>query len=76
VRVSVEAPGGDRVAWAFDTPLTDGQVVNEIGRGGKRASKLVLSVVPTSKDTPKELPACPSLRGQPCRMYAPAVNGG
>jgi predicted acyl esterase len=76
VRVSLEAPGGDRVAWAFDTPATDGQVLNEIARGGKRASKLVLSVVPTSEDTPAELPPCPSLRGQPCRTYAPAVNGG
>jgi predicted acyl esterase len=76
VRVSLEAPGGDRVAWAFDTPPTDGQVVNEIARAGKRASKLVLSVVPTSKDTPAELPPCPSLRGQPCRTWAPAVNGG
>jgi hypothetical protein len=51
-------------------------VVNDVARGGKRASKLVLSVVPTEKDTPKELPPCPSLRGQPCRTYAPAVNGG
>jgi predicted acyl esterase len=76
VRVSVEAPGGDRVAWAFDTPPTDGQVVNEISRGGKRASKLVLSVVPTAKDTPEDLPPCPSLRGQPCRTYFTAVNGG
>src|SRR5262249_4921883 len=74
VRVSLEAPGGDRVAWAFDTPLTDGQVVNEISRGGKTASKLVLSVVPTTKNTPQDLPACPSLRGQPCRMYVPAMN--
>jgi putative CocE/NonD family hydrolase len=76
IRVSVEAPGGDRVAWAFETPATDGQVVNEISRGGKRASKLVLSVVPTSDETPADWPPCPSLRGQPCRTYAPAVNGG
>jgi len=76
LRVSVEAPGGDLVAWAFDTPPTDGQVLNEIARGGRRASKLVLSVVPTSKDTPEELPPCPSLRGQPCRTYTAAVNGG
>jgi putative CocE/NonD family hydrolase len=76
LRVSVEAPGGDRVAWAFDTPPTDGQVVNDVARGGKRASKLVLSVVPTTEDTPAELPPCPSLRGQPCRIYVPAANGG
>ncbi len=76
VRVSVEAPGGDRVAWAFATPPTDGQVTNDISRGGKRSSKLVLSVVPTVDETPEALPPCPSLRGQPCRMYAPAMNGG
>jgi putative CocE/NonD family hydrolase len=76
IRVSVEAPGGDRVAWAFETPPTDGQVLNEIARGGKRSSKLVLSVVPTAKDTPSDHPPCPSLRGQPCRTWAPAVNGG
>jgi putative CocE/NonD family hydrolase len=76
LRLSIEAPGGDRVAWAFDTPATDGQVVNEIARGGKRASRVVLSVVPTGKDIPTELPPCPSLRGQPCRMWVPAVNGG
>jgi predicted acyl esterase len=76
LRVSIEAPGGDRVAWFFDTPATDGLVVNEIARGGKRASKVVLSVVPTGKDIPKDLPPCPSLRGQPCRMWVPAVNGG
>ncbi|MCW5889313.1 MAG: CocE/NonD family hydrolase [bacterium] len=76
LRISVEAPGGDRVAWAFDTPPTDGLVVNDVARGGKRSSKIVLSVVPTAKDIPATLPPCPSLRGQPCRPYAPAVNGG
>jgi uncharacterized protein len=76
LRLIISAPGGDRVAWAFDTPATNGQVVNELARGGRKASKLVLSVVPTTKDTPKELPPCPSLRGQPCRTYVPAVNGG
>ena len=76
VRLTIEAPGGDRTAWAFETPPTQGQVLNEIARGGRRASRLVLSVVPNTKDTPKDAPPCPSLRGQPCRSYAPAVNGG
>jgi hypothetical protein len=76
VRVSLEAPGGDRVAWAFETPAANGEVVNDVARGGKRASKLVLSVVPTTEDTPADLPPCPSLRGQPCRTYVPAANGG
>jgi hypothetical protein len=76
LRLSIEAPGGDRVAWAFDTPATDGQVINGIARGRTRASRVVLSVVPNTNDTPADRPPCPSLRGQPCRMYAPAVNGG
>lgn len=76
LRISVEAPGGDRVAWFFETPATGGTVVNDIGRGGKRSSKIMLSVVPTSEDTPADLPPCPSLRGQPCRLYTPATNGG
>jgi len=64
------------VAWAFDTPATHGQVVNEIERGGRGASRVVLSVIPNTADTPADLVPCPSLRGQPCRTYAPTLNGG
>jgi len=76
LRISVEAPGGDRVAWFFETPPTNGQVVNDVGRAGKRSSKIVLSIVPTAEDTPEDVPPCPSLRGQPCRTFVPAANGG
>ena len=75
IRISIAAPGGDRTRWAFDTPPTDGQVVNEIARGPARPSRLVLSVVP-GVAVPPELPPCPGLRAQPCRSYVPAVNGG
>jgi hypothetical protein len=75
IRISIEAPGGDRTRWAFGTPPTGGLVVNEILRGRVRASRLVLSVVPNG-DAPPELPPCPGLRGQPCRTYEPASNGG
>ena len=75
IRVSLEAPGGDRTRWAFDTPATGGLVDDEIASTKKYASRLVLSVVPNGA-APADLPPCPGLRGQPCRTYVPASNGG
>jgi len=75
VRISVEAPGGDRTRWAFNTPATGGLVANDIARTAKQASRVVLSVLP-GIEVPPGLPPCPGLRGQPCRTYEPATNGG
>ncbi|HLK11153.1 MAG TPA: CocE/NonD family hydrolase [Candidatus Binatia bacterium] len=75
IRISIEAPGGDRTRWAFATPATDGLVVNEIARTKRQPSRLVLAVV-RGVPTPPGLPPCPGLRGQPCRAYVPAANGG
>ena len=75
IRLSVEAPGGDRTRWRFSTPSTGGAIVNEIARSAARPSRLVLAVVP-AVEAPAALPPCPGLRGQPCRTYAPAANGG
>jgi hypothetical protein len=75
IRISVEAPGGDRTRWSFETPATGGTVTNEIARTPKQASRVVLSVIP-GVDAPPGLPPCPGLRGQPCRTYEPATNGG
>ena len=75
VRVTIEAPGGDRPRWDFDT-IERGRTQNTIALGGARASSLVLPVVrgATAKGTP--LPAPTALRGQPSRAYSPASNGG
>ena len=75
VRVTIEAPGGDRPRWDFDT-IERGRTRNTIALGGARASSLVLPVVrgATAKGTP--LPAPTALRGQPSRAYSPASNGG
>jgi len=75
VRISVEAPGGDRTRWAFETPLTGGAVTNDVARTAKQASRVVLSVV-RGVEAPAGLPPCPGLRGQPCRTYVAASNGG
>ncbi|MGD0313747.1 MAG: CocE/NonD family hydrolase [Acidimicrobiales bacterium] len=75
IRVTITAPGGDRPAWQFDTYATAGTVTDTIGLGRPHPSALVLSVVP-GVTPPDAQPACPSLRGQPCRAYVPAGNGG
>lgn len=75
IRVTIDAPGGDRPAWAFATYQTNGDVTNTVELGGPNPSALQLSVLPdvTAPDTQ---PACPSLRGQPCRTFVAAGNGG
>jgi predicted acyl esterase len=75
IRVSITAPGGDRPVWQFATYPTGGTVTDTVGLGSGRPSALVLSVV-RGVTPPDPQPACPSLRGQPCRSYVPAANGG
>lgn len=75
VRITVEAPGGDRTRWRFDTAPTGGTVVNEISRTRAKPSRLLLPAI-RNVDPPAGLPPCPGLRGQPCRTYVPAGNGG
>lgn len=75
IRLGIAAPGGDRTRWRFDTYQTGGTVQNEISRTHAKASRVVLPVIP-GIEPPPELPPCPGLRGQPCRTYQPAGNGG
>jgi predicted acyl esterase len=75
IRVTISAPGGDRPAWAFDSPATNGEVVDTVQIGGAQPSELVLSVIP-GVVPPDPQPACPSLRGEPCRTYVASGNGG
>jgi uncharacterized protein len=75
IRISIEAPGGDRTRWSFDTFETDGMVANDVARSRGFASRLVLPVIPRV-EPPAGLPPCPGLRGQPCRSYVAAANGG
>lgn len=75
IRIGIAAPGGDRTRWRFATPETDGMVLNEIARGRLHPSRIVLPVIP-GVEPPPDVPPCPGLRGQPCRTYVPAANGG
>jgi hypothetical protein len=71
LRVVISAPGGDRPIWEFDTLDTDQQAT--VGLGGATPSSLVVDVVQGVAATPT-LPACNSLRGEPCRAYQAEGN--
>jgi predicted acyl esterase len=75
IRISVEAPGGDRPEWKFDAlPLPDDNpVTNTIAHSAAYPSRVVLPVVPDD-NVATPLPPCPSLRGQPCRTYVEVGN--
>jgi uncharacterized protein len=76
LRISVEAPGGNRPAWTLDALDANGVVTNEVGHSLVYASKVVLPVIP-GIEPPTALPPCASLRGQPCRAYlAPSAPTG
>jgi uncharacterized protein len=66
IRLTIDAPGGNRPVWEFDT-IAGGEQVT-IATDTAFPSALVLPVVP-GVDVPAEHPACDSLRGQPCRAY-------
>ena len=66
IRITVEAPGGNRPFWTFASIPANGIVTNEVAHSVDHASKVVLPVIPGIV-APTPLPPCPSLRGQPCR---------
>ena len=72
LRVVISAPGGDRPSWQFDT-VDDGTQTASIGSGRVAASGLEVNVVHGVKAT-SALPACGSLRGEPCRTYQAQGN--
>jgi uncharacterized protein len=74
LRLTIDAPGGNRPVWQFRT-IDNGETVT-IAHDADHPSKLVLPVV-AGIDVPKAAPpACGSLRGEPCRPWVKASNGG
>lgn len=74
IRVTIQAPGGDRPRWLFDTN-EDGSTKNTIVSSPGLPSRLMLPVLP-GRAAGGPLPACGALRGTPCRAYVAAANGG
>lgn len=73
VRVAIDTPGGVRADWRFLLKTFDGPVKYGIGHDAAHPSKVVLPRV-TGVTIPSAYPACPSLRGQPCRAVAAISN--
>jgi hypothetical protein len=74
IRVTIAAPGGTQPIWAYDFTQPTGATSNvAIAFSKTMPSKLVLPVVP-GLSIPTAMPACPSLRNEPCRPYQAMVN--
>ena len=73
IRITIEAPGGDQPAWEFAVLTPAGPVTDTVAYGPAMTSSLALPVVP-GVNVPTPLPACPGLRGEPCRAYEPLPN--
>ena len=76
IRVTIAAPNGTEPIWSFgQTQPEDGTSEVSIEYSSKKPSSLILPVVP-GVSVPTELPACPSLRNEPCRSYVAYTNDG
>jgi predicted acyl esterase len=73
IRVTISAVNGAQPVWSFSkaVPTTPGTAA--IAFSTTMPSSLALPVVP-GVNVPTPLPACPSLRNEPCRTYQPIVN--
>ncbi len=74
IRLTIDAPGNNRAIWEFRT-IDAGETVT-IAHDADHPSRLLLPVVPNIEVPTVAPPACGSLRGQPCRPYTAASNGG
>jgi predicted acyl esterase len=70
IRVTISAPNGTQPIWAFNQTEPGGVANVAIAFSATMPSSIMLPVVP-SVAMPPALPACPSLRNEPCRPYQP-----
>jgi predicted acyl esterase len=76
IRVTVSAPNGTQPVWSFDQTQPEGTTANvSIAFGPGMPAGLTLPIVP-GVSVPTGLPACPSLRNEPCRTYQALANDG
>jgi hypothetical protein len=73
IRVTLSAPNGTQPIWAFSqtAPKGAGNVAVQFSKA--MPSSVILPVVP-GVSVPTGLPACPSLRNEPCRPYVAIAN--
>jgi predicted acyl esterase len=73
IRVTISAPNGTQPVWSFSQTVPNPSGNVSIAFSKTMPSSLVLPVVP-GLSVPTPLPACPSLRNEPCRPYRAIVN--
>jgi uncharacterized protein len=73
MRVTIAAPNGTQPIWAFSQTEPKGAATESIAFSKSMPSSLILPVVP-GVSVPTGLPACPSLRNEPCRAYVALKN--
>jgi hypothetical protein len=73
IRLTINTPGGDTARWEFELDGPGAEATHVIGTGADHQSSVVLPVV-KGLPVPTPLPACDSLRGQPCRTAPPIEN--
>jgi predicted acyl esterase len=75
IRIAVDTPGDSRTDWRFDLLKFPHPVHYDIATSVAGPSSVVLPVLAgVAVPAGASLPACPSLRGQPCRPYAGQAN--
>jgi uncharacterized protein len=75
IRLTISAPNGTQPVWSFadtEPPLGQGSSV-EVAMSTTMPSSLVLPVV-SGVSVAAGLPACPSLRNEPCRPFVQVSN--
>ncbi len=76
IRVTISAPNGTQPVWSFGQTQPEGTTADvSIAYGPSMPDSLILPVVP-GVSVPTALPACPSLRNEPCRTYQAFANDG
>ncbi|MEZ5373920.1 MAG: CocE/NonD family hydrolase [Microthrixaceae bacterium] len=73
LRVGVQSPGRSRPLWSFESPDIPADTPVTIGRGGDHTTSLVMPTI-GGVEIPEGLPACDTLRGQPCRDHLEVAN--
>ena len=73
IRVTISAPNGTQPVWSFGQTVPKGTAAVSIAFSPSMPSSLILPIIPDVQ-VPTALPACPSLRNEPCRPYQPIVN--
>jgi uncharacterized protein len=76
IRITISGVNGTQPIWSFShTQPGEGTATESIAFSPAMPSSVTLPIVP-GVSVPTALPACPSLRNEPCRSYQAIVNNG